>query len=81
MTLVRKKWFVVVLVFLFATSAAWSKFFDAHIGIASATGPLTPDWLRSMLTYSALLVPLDTLLTLVLIYYFGKGLKGQAKPD
>ncbi len=74
MTLLLNKWCFLLLVFLCTASAAWSKSLTVY-GIFTETGQISPDAWRTLFTYSALLVPLDVLLTVFTLYFVGKRLK------
>ncbi len=71
------KWLLTVFVFNCSITPAWSKSLGATLGFITESGQINSNWWQSFLSLSALLVPLDILLTIVLVYYFGKRLKRQ----
>ena len=74
MTLVCNKWSFLVFTFLLCQSAAWSKSLAAG-GFFTPTGQINPEIFSYIFAYSAVLVPLDFLLTALTMYYFGRRLR------
>ena len=62
----------VVIALIMTGAAAWSRSFGDGINTVIYACPITEAFLKPMLAYSSVLIPLDMLITSAAIYYFSK---------